>query len=66
VKNHSPRRLLCIDCKHRVVRRYRDKKNAEVATLAGGGITEAFLQELEAFRMYGFSGIPYAPGPQVA
>jgi len=66
MKNHSPRRLLCIDSKHRIVRRYQDKKNAEVATLAGGSISDTFLRELEAFRLYGFSGIPYAPGPQSA
>jgi len=64
--NHSPRRLLCIDCRHRVVRRYQDKKNAEATTIDGGAVTDAFLRELEAFRMYGFSGIPYAPGPQTA
>ena len=64
--NYSPRRLLCIDCKHRIVRRYQDKKNAEVTTIGGSGITDTFLRELEAFRMYGFSGIPHAPGPQVA
>lgn len=64
--NHSPRRLLCIDCKHRVVRRYQDKKNAEVTTIGGNGITDTSLRELEAFRMHGFSGIPYAPGPQAA
>lgn len=64
--NHSPRRLLCIDCKYRIVRRYLGKKRAETATLEGGEIYPAFLRELEAFRMYGFSGIPYAPGPSVA
>lgn len=64
--NHSPRRLLCIDCKHRVVRRYKDKKSTEVATLEGGGITDAFLRELEAFRLYGSPGVPYSPEPQTA
>jgi hypothetical protein len=64
--NHRPRRLLCIDTKHRVVRRYQDKKCAEVATLGGSGITDMFRRELEAFRMYGFSGIPYTPGPKIA
>lgn len=64
--NHSPRRLLCIDCKQRIVRRYRDKKCAEVTTIAGGAVSDAFLRELEAFRMYGFSGIPHNPEPQTA
>lgn len=64
--NHSPRRLLCIDSKHRVVRRYQDKKCAEVTTIAGGAVSDAFLRELEAFRMYGFSGIANKPEPRSA
>ena len=64
--NHTPRRLLSLDCKHRVVVRYLDRKRAEATTVGGGQVTDNFLRQLEAFRMYGFSGIPYAPGPKTA
>lgn len=60
------RRLLCIDTKRLVVRRYLDNKRTDIVTLEGNEITPEFLRELEAFRLYGLSGVPHNPEPQRA
>lgn len=65
--NHSPRRLLCLDLKRGIARRYLDKKRVENVTVqCGDEVTPEFRRELEAFRMYGFAGIPQATGPEAA
>lgn len=65
--NHSPRRLLSIDCKRAMVRRYEDRWRTDTVDLVmAGGVGDNTRRELEAFRLYGLSGIPYAPEPQIA
>lgn len=59
-------KLLCLDFKRGTVRRYQDKKRTDNVTIHGGEVTPEFRRELEAFRMYGPSGIAYTTGPKTA
>lgn len=63
--NYAPRRLLCIDTKNRIVRRYLDRKCVQAKTLKYTNPAAA-VYEIEAYRMYGVQGIAYTPGDILA
>jgi len=62
LKNHGPRKLVCVDCKARVARRYEDRKRTGVARIP----TPQDWRVSAALEIFRDRGAPNNTGGKVA